>query len=623
MIMRSETKDAETAIVERLFPSISYCCLCLVSAIAIWAHGPALGQGSVETPESLLARASALVAATDAPYDAQEATYLDEARISLDRIVTDFPSSDIALRILMQDKIGNLDVAKLRSDVASLARDRLSNGSAERAVQTAENVAPSAPDGAASGLARGIAAVEFPLKDTPLPAGTSGEELNGLKQAERCFVPKAGLDPQEGVVIEVQIDPGGNVARMPELIDPSKPTETERNLVLSAITALDGCAPYGPDAAGLHRVSASTSGIRPLEFRALQLENAEEITNTANVLSSAESVVEAVAETADYWGPATVETYNALGLTRSEIFEVQARLTSMGYNVRGIDGLYGDGTRGAVSSWQLDLGLPVSGYLDRPQLALLREHSIANYTTWITYGIVSQWPSPPARFLLRPTTVLRGTVPMVRDTIPTARVSAPGMTKQIPVVKRSAAEAVRLSTTMNRPATAARQQIPVVKRSASEARQPIPTTRTSAAPRNGIPQSQTSAQRSGVPGQQAAPKKTYSPKAVPTQRKTAPKTTTTQRKTAPKTTTQRKAAPKKTTTQRYTAPKRTTTQRKTAPKKSAPQRKTTTKRTTTQRKTAPKKSAPQRKPAPKKSAPKRSSNSKSCIRTKSGNLVCK
>ncbi len=61
----------------------------------------------------------------------------------------------------------------------------------------------------------------------------------------------------------------------------------------------------------------------------------------------------------------------ALGLSRNARRDIQRDLSLLGYNTRGIDGIFGPGTRGAIKQWQGDLGLPVSSYLDRSQIGRL------------------------------------------------------------------------------------------------------------------------------------------------------------------------------------------------------------------------------------------------------------
>ena len=54
----------------------------------------------------------------------------------------------------------------------------------------------------------------------------------------------------------------------------------------------------------------------------------------------------------------------AMELDQAKRREVQLRLTLMGYPTNGVDGIFGDQTRAAITSAQRAFGLPVSGYLD-------------------------------------------------------------------------------------------------------------------------------------------------------------------------------------------------------------------------------------------------------------------
>ncbi len=61
----------------------------------------------------------------------------------------------------------------------------------------------------------------------------------------------------------------------------------------------------------------------------------------------------------------------ALFLTRDERRAIQRDLSILGYDTRGIDGIFGPGTRGAVSSWQERNGLEATSYLTRDQIFTL------------------------------------------------------------------------------------------------------------------------------------------------------------------------------------------------------------------------------------------------------------
>ena len=64
-----------------------------------------------------------------------------------------------------------------------------------------------------------------------------------------------------------------------------------------------------------------------------------------------------------------------LNLTYAERREVQSRLTTLGYNTGGADGVFGPNTRRAIATWQRDEALRVSGYLTADQLRALRSQT--------------------------------------------------------------------------------------------------------------------------------------------------------------------------------------------------------------------------------------------------------
>jgi peptidoglycan hydrolase-like protein with peptidoglycan-binding domain len=63
----------------------------------------------------------------------------------------------------------------------------------------------------------------------------------------------------------------------------------------------------------------------------------------------------------------------ALGLDADGRREVQRFLTILGFDTRGIDGIFGRGTRGAIRAWQQANGFEATGFLTARQLLLLRE----------------------------------------------------------------------------------------------------------------------------------------------------------------------------------------------------------------------------------------------------------
>ncbi|MDR5652580.1 peptidoglycan-binding domain-containing protein [Ruixingdingia sedimenti] len=65
----------------------------------------------------------------------------------------------------------------------------------------------------------------------------------------------------------------------------------------------------------------------------------------------------------------------ALTLSRDSRRAIQEDLVTLGYNTRGVDGIFGAGTRTAITAWQRASGLPATGYVDSAQIARLRSEA--------------------------------------------------------------------------------------------------------------------------------------------------------------------------------------------------------------------------------------------------------
>lgn len=65
----------------------------------------------------------------------------------------------------------------------------------------------------------------------------------------------------------------------------------------------------------------------------------------------------------------------ALNLSRDDRRAIQRDLTLLGFNTRGVDGIFGPGTRGAITSWQRDRRFEATGFLNRPQWRQLTDEA--------------------------------------------------------------------------------------------------------------------------------------------------------------------------------------------------------------------------------------------------------
>ncbi|NUB44949.1 peptidoglycan-binding protein [Fertoebacter nigrum] len=61
----------------------------------------------------------------------------------------------------------------------------------------------------------------------------------------------------------------------------------------------------------------------------------------------------------------------ALQLTRDQRRAIQRGLAMLGHDPRGVDGVFGPGSRGAITAWQTRNDLPATGFLNRDQLTRL------------------------------------------------------------------------------------------------------------------------------------------------------------------------------------------------------------------------------------------------------------
>ncbi len=73
--------------------------------------------------------------------------------------------------------------------------------------------------------------------------------------------------------------------------------------------------------------------------------------------------------------PPPAEIESDLNLSRNSRRTIQGNLTLLGYDTRGVDGIFGPGTRAAIEAWQRAQRLDVTGYLDADQIRLMQQQA--------------------------------------------------------------------------------------------------------------------------------------------------------------------------------------------------------------------------------------------------------
>jgi len=71
-----------------------------------------------------------------------------------------------------------------------------------------------------------------------------------------------------------------------------------------------------------------------------------------------------------------------MALDRKQRREIQRRLTLIGLDTKGVDGVFGPDTRNAIASWQSTHGLSATGFLDSQQRKILVKETQTAYANW-------------------------------------------------------------------------------------------------------------------------------------------------------------------------------------------------------------------------------------------------
>lgn len=176
----------------------------------------------------------------------------------------------------------------------------------------------------------------------------SGRDMRGAVSKSRHKVVMRGYMPGKPFLAAGSTSrPAPKTRAEPEPVNPPAPVRDEDESFWSATTSIDTERAYGAYLERFPRGKHATQARKRLdELKDAPRKRAE-------------------------------EAEQALQLNRAARRAVQNHLTILGYDTRGIDGIFGKGTRAAVTRWQSDNGFDATGYLSRQQVLRLTDQGDA------------------------------------------------------------------------------------------------------------------------------------------------------------------------------------------------------------------------------------------------------
>lgn len=211
----------------------------------------------------------------------------------------------------------------------------------------------------------------------------------GSNDKEACLT--SAIADRSGVrmLIGFSTDAGGNLADLPEIIEPKKPNSEDRLQYLGIVAALEKCAPY-QNSGSPYQLKLSDAGrLSLLEVTPSPAEN--------------DSDAGAIGVEAAVTLPVGSEsTEKGLGLDKQAIRDIQARLMVIGHDPNGVDGVLGKGTRSAIQAWQTTVSAEPTGYLNKVQLSTLKTQSQGDLEEWLRSEDNAKLYEPPPVLAIGP-----------------------------------------------------------------------------------------------------------------------------------------------------------------------------------------------------------------------------
>lgn len=206
-----------------------------------------------------------------------------------------------------------------------------------------------------------------PSGETPQPE----EPAQPLReQIAACYTGDPAAESAEEVRISFVLDSAGLLRGIPSHVGSDTQSAVQRRVYLDAVVALEDCAPYS--VSGFETTYEAT--FTPAAVGQVDVLRSEPQVTETEPLGTAR---------VDRSAAVTEEDEAALDLTRDQRREIQNRLRLLEHDPGGADGVFGPNTRVAISNWQTEQGLAVSGYLNETQLAELRTQSETEYQAFL------------------------------------------------------------------------------------------------------------------------------------------------------------------------------------------------------------------------------------------------
>lgn len=229
-------------------------------------------------------------------------------------------------------------------------------------------------------------------------------------QLDACYVPPATrATPADHAMVELTIDSSGALIGAPRNRLPSTASAGAHAILEAATSAMQSCLLTRPDPEGelvvfqalfaldgvtvvaltegeggyLTAPESTAPGPEPLADENASGNSFQDDISSIIGGTIAKSPLEQLLSVVESSGPSSEYSETGMALTRTERREIQGRLVSLGYDTRGVDGVFGAGSRAGISDWQQEMPVAATGYLNRPQLDYLNALTEETYPKWL------------------------------------------------------------------------------------------------------------------------------------------------------------------------------------------------------------------------------------------------